>query len=125
MMDHLYENATQLSTFETVAGYGFGPLANRSWLAWIITIFSALGLWGVLCSVFRFRNEKAMLKRFGYSDRAMMAKMTNDDAQKILQYIITYEFPLMYKLSLQFAIFKVNLPRGPQTRCSNFRIDID
>ncbi|KAK7743453.1 hypothetical protein SLS53_003987 [Cytospora paraplurivora] len=107
-MDHLYENVTQLSTFETVAGYGFGPLANKSWLAWIITIISAVGLWGVLCSILRFRNEKAMLQRFGYSDRAMMAKMTNDDAQKILQYIITYEFPLMYKLSLQFGIFKTS-----------------
>ncbi len=32
--------------------------------------------------------------------------MTNDDAQKILQYIMNYEFPYVYKTSLQFAIVK-------------------
>ncbi len=35
-----------------------------------------------------------------------MASMTNDDAQRILQYIMTYEFPFVYKTSLQFAILK-------------------
>lgn len=113
VVDGLYENVTQLNAFETIAGYGTKPLVGNGWLAWTLTIFSVIGLWGTVCSFFRFRKEKAMLQRFGYSDRASMAKMTNDDAQKILENIMSYEFPLLYKFSLQFAIFKVNEHRRP------------
>ncbi len=60
-----------------------------------------------LCSALRFRFEKAMRNKFNYPDRASLAKMTNDDAQAILDYIITREFPYLYNLSLQFALFKV------------------
>ncbi|KUI70729.1 hypothetical protein VM1G_05852 [Cytospora mali] len=106
IVDRLYENVTQLSAFETITGYGFGSLATHGWLAWMIIVISGTSLWGLLCSSARFKTEKAMLQRFGYIDRASMARMTNDDAQRILEYIMTYEFPLLYKLSLQFAIFK-------------------
>lgn len=107
IVDRLYENVTQLTAFEASTGYGFWPLINNGWLAWTIAIASVIGLWGIICSVFRFKKESAMLQRFGYVDRASMAKMTNDDAQKILEYIMTYEFPQLYNISLQFAIFKV------------------
>ncbi|ROV89131.1 hypothetical protein VSDG_08889 [Cytospora chrysosperma] len=104
--DRLYENVTQLTAFETIAGYGVWPLTVNGWLAWIITTIGVIGLWGIFCSVFRFKHEKAMLQRFGYINRASMAKMTNDDAQKILEDIMSYEFPLLYKVSLQYALFK-------------------
>lgn len=93
--------------YETIAGYDFGMQATNSWYTWMVIITSGIGLWAILCSVLRYKHERAMLQRFGYIDRASMAKMTNDDAQKIMEYIITYEFPLLYKVSLQFAIFKV------------------
>lgn len=108
IVDRLYENVTQLTVLEAMAGYGLGQLITNGWLAWAITITGVISLWGIICSVFRFKKESAMLQRFGYVDQASMAKMTNDDAQKIMVYIMSYEFPLLYKLSLQFAIFKVN-----------------
>ncbi|ROW07939.1 hypothetical protein VMCG_03426 [Cytospora schulzeri] len=106
VVDRLYENVTQLAAFETIAGYNVGVLNINGWLAWTITIASCIGLWGGLCSIFRYKQERAMLQRFSYPDRASMAQMTNDDAQKILEHIMSYEFPLLYKFSLQFAIFK-------------------
>lgn len=118
-MDRFYENVTQPTTSKDISDHGFWPLTSSGWLAWMVCILSAIGLWGVFCSIFRFKHEKAMLQRFGYINRASMSTMTNDEAQKILKYIMTYEFPLMYKLSLQFALFKVNinrpLSRHPQT----------
>ena len=55
----------------------------------------------------RYRFEKAMLKKFNYPNRASLVGMTNDDAQAILQYLITQEFPAFYKLGLQLGLFKV------------------
>lgn len=61
----------------------------------------------VTCSALRFRAEKQLRRRFArYTDRASMATMSNDDAQAILRNIITYEFPFLYKIALQFAIVK-------------------
>jgi hypothetical protein len=75
-----------------------------SWSS-LATIF---GLYVVLCWSLRFRHEKAMLRRFKYTDRASLANMTNDDASEILKSLIVYEFPKLYHASLQFAIFKVS-----------------
>lgn len=113
IVDRVYENVTQLTAFQTIAGYGVGSLTINGWLAWTITIIITVGLWGILCSIFRFKHESAMRQRFGYIDRASMAQMTNDDAQEILEYIMSYEFPLLYKMSLQFALFKVNFTPPP------------
>ncbi len=85
---------------------GLLPWWITSWSTWLTILTAYAGV----CSLLRFRFEKAMRVKFNYPDRASMARMTNDDAQAILQYIITREFPYMYKLALQFAIFKVSLP---------------
>ncbi len=74
-----------------------------SWSTWAAVLAAYVGL----CSLLRFRFERAMRDKFNYPDRASLARMTNDDAQAILKYIIEREFPYLYKLSLQFAIFKV------------------
>jgi len=62
-----------------------------------------------LCRALRYRRENALVRRFRdkYPDRAAMANMTLEDAQIIAQPPIEWSFPLMYKLALQFAIFKV------------------
>ncbi|KAI3392536.1 hypothetical protein diail_5547 [Diaporthe ilicicola] len=106
IVDGLYENATQPAAADAVTGHGLiqQPIARLA--AWLMTISTILGFWVILCSTLRFRHEKAMLRRFDYPSRASFARMTNDDAQQIMKYILDYEFPLMYKLSLQFAIFK-------------------
>lgn len=48
-----------------------------------------------------------MRRRFNYPDRESLSRMTNEDAQKIVHTVSVYEFPLLYDLSLKYAIFKV------------------
>lgn len=112
--DRLDDNVTQPPAIDAVVGHGLiqQPVAPST--AWLVGVPVVLVLWAILCSSLRFRHEKTMLRRFNYPTRASFAKMTNDDAQQILKYILDYEFPLIYKLSLQFALFKVsNHPVGP------------
>lgn len=61
-----------------------------------------------------------MLRAFGYpadskseKDRAALARMTNDEAQRIIAYISGYEIPQFHVLSLEFALFKVGLVPPP------------
>ncbi|EFX02057.1 hypothetical protein CMQ_2106 [Grosmannia clavigera kw1407] len=95
-----------LNTTAAIADGKAGPLGWPGWPGWIGPLVAVVAGYVVLCSCVRFRFEKAMQRRFGYTDRASLARMTNDDAQAILQYIIQREFPQMYNLSLQFGIFK-------------------
>lgn len=105
--DHLHDNVTQPPAVDAAVGYGLiqQPVARST--AWLVGVPAVLGLYVILCSSLRFRNEKAMAQRYHYPTRASLAKMTNDDAQQILMNILDYEFPLIYKLSLQFGLFKV------------------
>jgi len=64
-------------------------------------------LYILLCSLVRFRRRDAMHKKYNYRDKASLSKMTNDDAQAIMKYLVELEFPRVYELSLQFALFKV------------------
>jgi hypothetical protein len=49
-----------------------------------------------------------MRKKFNYSDKASLSRMTNVDAQAIIEYIAELEFPKLFEMSLQFALFKVS-----------------
>ncbi|KAM0279178.1 hypothetical protein ACHAQH_004722 [Verticillium albo-atrum] len=60
----------------------------------------------LLCQFLRFYHINALQKRLGYTDRASLARMSNDDAQIILKHIMERDFPMFYELALQFAIFK-------------------
>ncbi|KZL85665.1 hypothetical protein CI238_10155 [Colletotrichum incanum] len=62
--------------------------------------------WVALCASLRFRRITNLRKQMGFTDRGSLARMTNDQAQLILKNVIEFEFPKMYLLSLQFAIFK-------------------
>lgn len=48
-----------------------------------------------------------MAKKFNYPDKASLSRMTNVDAQAIMQYVAELEFPKLYEMSVQFALFKV------------------
>lgn len=50
-----------------------------------------------------------MVKEFGYSTRESLKSMKNTDAQKIMSCLGELEFPTFYKMSLQFALFKVRI----------------
>lgn len=99
LMDRIDTNTTAGPT-----GGNAVPLAWRP--AWMGPLVAVAAGYVVLCSLLRFRFEKAMRRRFGYADGPSLARMTNDEAQAILQYIIQREFPQMYELALQFGIFK-------------------
>jgi hypothetical protein len=64
----------------------------------------ALYLW--LASSLRFRRVEAVKKKYGYSTRDQMAKMTDNEAQEILRIISDLEFPAMFEKGLQLALFR-------------------
>lgn len=109
-MNQSFEDLTQ-HVVQSPAAVGLA--AVKSAMTWTNATVICIAMYLVTCSLLRFRHEKAMRLKFNYPDRASLARMTNDDAQSILEYIMTYEFPFLYKLALQFAIFKVKLaPRN-------------
>ncbi|KAM0333935.1 hypothetical protein ACHAQA_000952 [Verticillium albo-atrum] len=94
------------------SGLGPGPWSLTSiYSYWPPTpIFVALILgYLILCQSLRFYHLNALQKRLGYTDRASLAGMSNDDAQAILKHIMERDFPMFYELALQFAIFKASL----------------
>lgn len=106
-MDAATTNLTHGSPTGPVAASVLGYTASMS-ISWPTTsVLAALLVgWVFLCASLRFRRIDNLQKRLGYTDRASLARMTNNDAQVILQNIIEFEFPKLYLLSLQFAIFK-------------------
>ncbi|KAI1074858.1 hypothetical protein F5B20DRAFT_585868 [Whalleya microplaca] len=81
------------------------PSSSLSWKSYLVPAFLAYAL---LCRTLRFRREKALRRKFGFpeGDRAALARMTNDQAQQIIRFLMTWEFPLFHYLSLEFALFK-------------------
>lgn len=74
--------------------------------SWSSVLLPGIPLYLLLVRSLRYQREKAMRKKFGFPDRASLARMRNDEAQQILKYLITLEFPWFWQLSLQFALFK-------------------
>lgn len=61
----------------------------------------------LLVRVLRFRREASLRAKFGYPDRASLARMTNTEAQQIILALGSYEFPLMQAFSMEYGLFKV------------------
>ncbi|PGH01480.1 hypothetical protein AJ79_07918 [Helicocarpus griseus UAMH5409] len=57
-------------------------------------------------ALLRNRRIKKNIKKFNFTTRESMAKMTDDDAWKILMDDGQLEFPFMYLKALQFALFR-------------------
>ncbi|KAK7753054.1 hypothetical protein SLS62_005004 [Diatrype stigma] len=84
-----------------------------AWTLWKPLLLPAVIVYISLCRALRHRREQAMLRAFGYppdadreENRAALARMTNDEAQRIIQYIASYEIPQFHVVSLEFALFK-------------------
>ena len=56
----------------------------------------------------RFRRRNALQLHF--PNRQTLSRMTNVEAQKIVNQLTELEFPFVFLTSLQFALFKVRLP---------------
>lgn len=75
--------------------------------SWTNVAIPSFLVYTLICNYLRMQRRNAMLKKFGYTTRQSMAKMTNVDAQEIMKYLGELEFPRLYLASLQFALFKV------------------
>lgn len=80
------------------------PNGFSTWKAALVT-FSVAYL--LLCRLLRFKRMRSMHQRFSYPSRDSLTAMTNEDAQKIQLYLAELEFPVMFSISLGFALFKV------------------
>lgn len=79
-------------------------VVSSSWKTVALTLFLGYVL---LCRALRYRREASMRRKFGYPDRASLARMTTEDAQLILRDLLTLEFPQFAVTALQFGLFKV------------------
>lgn len=80
----------------------------KAW-PWSPYVASAAGFYVFLCSFLRFQRRDAMARKFNFRDRKSLAYMTNVQAQQITAYLAELEFPKIYLVSIQFALFKVSL----------------
>ncbi|PQE33795.1 dephospho- kinase protein [Rutstroemia sp. NJR-2017a WRK4] len=60
----------------------------------------------LLVRLLRYSRGNSLAKKLGYTDRASLKGMTNEDAQKIMSFLAELEFPKVLMTSLQFALFK-------------------
>lgn len=63
-------------------------------------------IYPLLASTLRFRRIDAVQKKYGYSTREQMSKMTDSEAHEILKIISELEFPAMFEKGLQLALFR-------------------
>lgn len=70
---------------------------------------AALLAYVILCSALRRRRVRRMTRKLKFPDRKSLSKMTNVEAQHILQEMAEWEFPTLFLKSLQFALFKVGV----------------
>jgi hypothetical protein len=76
-----------------------------------------------LCRILRFRRINSLRKRFKYTRQSSLRGLTNTDAHAIIKTMSQLEFPLIFKQSLSFALFKVLLLRAlPCPQCSQLTL---
>lgn len=93
--------------YVSIADFVYGLLNDLKSLATVRNIMIFIIAYLVLVRCLRYRRESCLRAKFGYFDRESLASMTNTEAQKILQILGSYEFPLMQSLSIEFGLFKV------------------
>lgn len=104
---HLIMSTTTNTTNTTIP---LSPSSPTSFLSsHKTTILLLLTTYLLLVHILRYSRRDAMLKKFGYTTRESLAKMTNTDAQAIMSNLGELEFPRFFKMSLQFALFKVSV----------------
>ncbi|KAG5974219.1 hypothetical protein E4U55_008284 [Claviceps digitariae] len=90
----------------TASRYAISPQKHMSWR---LAISLAI-LYPILCFLFRFRRVRAMRRALGFTDRQSLATMTSVQAQMIVKELNEWEFPLLYRKSLQVALAKFDSP---------------
>ena len=60
----------------------------------------------LLVQTLRFRRSQSALRKYAYTDRASLSRMTYADAQAVVRELAVHEFPTMFELGVQLALFK-------------------
>ncbi|PVH74715.1 hypothetical protein DL98DRAFT_519052 [Cadophora sp. DSE1049] len=89
---------TATSTVKTSSSTGI--------VLWTSYVVSGFLFYIILCSALRFNRRNAMLKKYNFTGRKSLARMTNVEAQAIMGLLAELEFPKIYYTSVQFALFK-------------------
>ena len=71
-------------------------------------LLAAALVYVALCARLRFQRVRSLKQNKECASREAMSQMTNVQAQHIISDMARFEFPTMFKMSLQFALFKVN-----------------
>ncbi|KAG5996472.1 hypothetical protein E4U54_002564 [Claviceps lovelessii] len=74
-------------------------------VSWRLVILLAI-LYPMLCWIFRFRRVRALRTALGFTDRQSMSTMTSVQAHMILSNVLEWEFPSLFRKSIQFGLFK-------------------
>lgn len=104
------EAETRITSF-----WNLSQLVDDPWPA-----LMALALaYPILCSFLRFQRVNARQRQLRFKNRQSLSEMTTVQAQYIIKEMIQWEFPFMFQISLQFALFKVvSAPSLSSTKCS-------
>ena len=78
---------------------------------------TGIAMYACLCSLLRFRQINNLRRRYKFTDRASLSKMTNEQAQEIVSFIAWSEFPLIYITSMRFALLRVCTPPPSLFEC--------
>ena len=81
--------------------------ASPQWMPYALTLGVGYPL---LTTSLRYRRRRKLHQQFHYPTRESMAQMTDKDAFEIQKAVAQLEFPFMFIKSLQFALFRVDLP---------------
>lgn len=97
------------SLFNVLEG---NPLAEAFWQLSTTqqrTLCGLLGLCAYVALVWSLRFQRChnLHKKYPYTTRESMSKMTDQDAWAIQKLILQMEFPFIVLKSLQFALFRV------------------
>ncbi|KAH7162330.1 hypothetical protein B0J13DRAFT_633265 [Dactylonectria estremocensis] len=82
------------------------PPSSASLSSWPALLLIGFVSYICLCSLLRFKRIKSTRVRYGYTNRASLARMTNQDAHEIAKSLIYLEFPLFYDFSVRLALFE-------------------
>jgi hypothetical protein len=107
---HYIENANNVAVIGAITAFlsqGIAKIRAGDRKSIAILAVSGSVLYVTLCNTLRFRRQNAMHKKFNYTSREAMAKMTNDEAHEIITYMAELEFPKIFLTSVEFALFKV------------------
>ncbi|KAI0473359.1 hypothetical protein GGR56DRAFT_675860 [Xylariaceae sp. FL0804] len=99
----------------SAAAAAASSLLNRRSSTPLLLLLLLLAAYATLCRTLRFRRQRALRREMGFppetsgdreKEKAALAGMSNDQAQRIIRCIAAYEMPAFHLLALQFGLFK-------------------